>query len=72
MEQSTGTPGATRYMAAETGRILLEAMSMEEPFQLLSAIPGKLQELRIAGVRRESTTVRNAPSLPPRSLNSLR
>ena len=58
-------------MAAETGRILLEALGMEEPFQLLSAIPAKLQELRITSGRREFTIVGNTPVPPPRCLNSL-
>ena len=57
MEQSANIVGAAPYTATETGRALLTAMDVEEPFQLLSTLPRKLQELRSIGGHRESTTV---------------
>lgn len=42
----------------ETGRALLAAMCGEEPFQILSEIPGKLQALHTIGERKEANKVR--------------
>lgn len=58
MEPSTDITEAALNAAAETGRALLDAMDAEEPFRLLSTIPGKLQELCTVGGRLESTVVR--------------
>ena len=57
MEHIAGVAGETSYTAAETGRALLEAMSVEEPFKLLSALPRRLEELRAIQCRREPTEV---------------
>ena len=48
---------AVPYTATQTGRALLAAMDVEEPFRLLSSIPERLQELRIIEGRKESTVV---------------
>jgi len=52
--------------ATETGRALLEALDVEEPFRLLNTIPEKLQELCTIGGHRESTTVRQVPPIAPK------
>lgn len=72
MEPNIGTAGAAHFTAAEAGRVLLAAMNAEEPFRLLSAIQGKLQELCAIGRRRESTTVRRITIHPSRPLDTLR
>ena len=53
------------YTARQTGRALLAAMDVEEPFRLLSSIPERLQELRIAKRRKDSTMVGLLPPHTP-------